>query len=172
MIICKGSDSNQQKKPVSQGCNYFQRIHVEGSIVACARNLHAKKNPGKRAQELWYKISVSKSQQITVPDQYGEDNTVPPHHNPLLINTHVNNRQLLKTLWEKEKLLVTSNFSFCHNVFYSIRYVFYSFRYLYPHLSIFLTSYLYLQRMNGKDLLQDPFCILQYNLYSETTQGR
>ena len=25
---------------------------------------------------------------------------------------------LLKTLWEKEKLLVTSNFSFFHNVFY------------------------------------------------------
>ena len=25
---------------------------------------------------------------------------------------------LLKTLWEKEKLLVTSNFSFSHNVFY------------------------------------------------------
>ena len=25
---------------------------------------------------------------------------------------------LLKTLWEKEKLLVTSNFSFCHSVFY------------------------------------------------------
>ena len=34
----------------------------------------------------------------------------------------INNRQLLKTLWEKEKLLVTSNFSFSHNVFYSIRY--------------------------------------------------
>ena len=26
--------------------------------------------------------------------------------------------RLLKTLWEKEKLLVTSNFSFSHNVFY------------------------------------------------------
>ena len=26
---------------------------------------------------------------------------------------------LLKTLWEKEKLLVTSNFSFSHSVFYS-----------------------------------------------------
>ena len=29
--------------------------------------------------------------------------------------------QFLKTLWDKEKLLVTSNFSFSHNVFYSIR---------------------------------------------------
>ena len=28
--------------------------------------------------------------------------------------------RLLKTLWEKEKLLVTSNFSFCHSVFYSL----------------------------------------------------
>ena len=50
---------------------------------------------------------------------------------------HINNRHLLKTLWEKRILLVTSNFSSSHNVFYSIRY-------LYPHLSIFLTSYLYL----------------------------
>ena len=34
------------------------------------------------------------------------------------IDTHfdVSTRQLLKTLWEKEKLLVTSNFSFSHNV--------------------------------------------------------
>ena len=29
----------------------------------------------------------------------------------------INHRQLLKTLWEKEKLLVRSNFSFSHNVF-------------------------------------------------------
>ena len=28
---------------------------------------------------------------------------------------------LLKTLWEKEKLLVTSNFSFSHSVFYPKR---------------------------------------------------
>ena len=28
--------------------------------------------------------------------------------------------RLLKTLWEKEKLLVTSNFSFSHSVFYPI----------------------------------------------------
>ena len=32
---------------------------------------------------------------------------------------------LLKTLWEKEKLLViTSNFSFFHNVFYQLRELF------------------------------------------------
>ena len=49
----------------------------------------------------------------------------------------INNRQLLKTLWKKKKLLVTGNFFFSHNVFYSIRK-------LYPQLSIFLTSYLYL----------------------------
>ena len=51
---------------------------------------------------------------------------------------HITNRQFSKTLWEKKKLLVMSNFFFSHNVFYSIRK-------LYPHLSIFLTSYLYLQ---------------------------
>ena len=28
---------------------------------------------------------------------------------------------LLKTLWEKEKLLVTSNFSFTHSVFYPVK---------------------------------------------------
>ena len=31
----------------------------------------------------------------------------------------MNNRQLLKILWEKKKLLVTSNFFFSHKVFYS-----------------------------------------------------
>ena len=30
---------------------------------------------------------------------------------------HVCSASLLKTLWEKEKLLVTSNFSFSHSVF-------------------------------------------------------
>ena len=49
----------------------------------------------------------------------------------------INNRQLLKTLWEKKKLLITSNFFFSHNVFYSIRK-------LHHHLSIYMTSYLYL----------------------------
>ena len=59
--------------------------------------------------------------------------------NPLLYRYsfwRINNRQLLKTLWEKEKLLITINFSFSHNVFNSIRY-------LYHHLSILLISYLY-----------------------------
>ena len=52
--------------------------------------------------------------------------------NPLLHRysfCRINNRQPLKTLWEKEKLPVMSNFSFTHNVFYSIRL-------LHPHLSI------------------------------------
>ena len=35
---------------------------------------------------------------------------------PLLLR--VCSRSILKTLWEKEKLLVTSNFSFSHSVFY------------------------------------------------------
>ena len=42
-----------------------------------------------------------------------------------------------KTSWKEKKLPVTSNFFFSHHVFYSIRK-------LYPHLSIFLTLYLYL----------------------------
>ena len=33
---------------------------------------------------------------------------------------HVGSTSLLKTLWEKEKLLVTSSFSFSHSVFYLI----------------------------------------------------
>ena len=32
----------------------------------------------------------------------------------------INNTQLLKTLWEKKKLLIMSNFFFSHNLFYSI----------------------------------------------------
>ena len=40
----------------------------------------------------------------------------PFQNRPLFI--HVCSRDLLKTLWEKEKLLVTSNFSFFHSVFY------------------------------------------------------
>ena len=34
---------------------------------------------------------------------------------------HVYSTSLLKTLWEKEKLLVTSNFSFSHSVFFQSR---------------------------------------------------
>ena len=34
---------------------------------------------------------------------------------------HVCSTSLLKTLWEKEKLLVTSDFSFSHSVFYPVR---------------------------------------------------
>ena len=34
--------------------------------------------------------------------------------------SRVCNTILLKTLWEKEKLLVTSNFSFSHSIFYPL----------------------------------------------------
>ena len=47
--------------------------------------------------------------------------------NPLTPNTwfwRTKNIQQWKTLWEKDKLLVTSNFSFSHNVFYPIWYLF------------------------------------------------
>ena len=42
----------------------------------------------------------------------------------------------LKTMWEKKKSGVLSNFFYFNNVFYSIRK-------LYPDLSIFMTSYLF-----------------------------
>ena len=38
-------------------------------------------------------------------------------------------KQLLKTVWEKKKLPVTSNFFFSYNVSYSVRK-------LYPHLTV------------------------------------
>ena len=47
--------------------------------------------------------------------------------NPLPHNAtfwHTKDTQLWKTLWEKEKLHVTSNFSFTHNVFYPTGYFF------------------------------------------------
>ena len=34
--------------------------------------------------------------------------------------SHVCSTTILKTLWEKEKLLMTSNFSFSHSVFYPV----------------------------------------------------
>ena len=78
-------------------------------------------------------------------------NTIPITAINLLLDRYsfwrINNWQLLKTLREMKKLLVTSNFFFSHNVFYSTRK-------LYPHLPIFLTSYLYLL-LNWKS----PYCI-------------
>ena len=54
------------------------------------------------------------------------------------MNTHfdTSTTQLLKALWERKKLLVTSNFFLSHNIFSPIVIV--------PHFSIFLTSYFYL----------------------------
>ena len=43
--------------------------------------------------------------------------TKPVPNNPWFL--HVCSTSLLKTLWEKEKLLVTSNFFFSHSVFYT-----------------------------------------------------
>ena len=43
----------------------------------------------------------------------------PFQNKPLFL--HVCITSLLKTLWEKEKLLVTSNFSFSHTVFYPFK---------------------------------------------------
>ena len=49
---------------------------------------------------------------------------------------------LLKTLWEKEKLLVTSNFSFSHSVFYpfaKLSAIFISFEIVVQTLSVWKT---------------------------------
>ena len=43
----------------------------------------------------------------------------------------------LKTLWEKKKLLVTSNFFFSHNVFYSIRKLYPPFVNIFDIISLF-----------------------------------
>ena len=52
-----------------------------------------------------------------------------------LILTH--QQQLLKTLWEREKLLVMSNFSFFHNVFNSYRIIVYPFVHVFDIISFF-----------------------------------
>ena len=43
-------------------------------------------------------------------------------------------RRLLKTLWQKEKLLKTSNFSLCHNVFNFLSVIIHSFKEAFPVL--------------------------------------
>ena len=48
----------------------------------------------------------------------------PSENHVYSIDTHFNTSTtdwFLKTLWEKKKLLITSNFFFSHNVFYSSR---------------------------------------------------
>ena len=42
----------------------------------------------------------------------------PLPNKPWFLQCHVCSTRLWETLWEKEKLLVTSNFSFSHSVFY------------------------------------------------------
>ena len=41
-------------------------------------------------------------------------------NNPLFLRVCINNRQLLKTQWGREKLLLTSNFCFSHSVLYTV----------------------------------------------------
>ena len=54
---------------------------------------------------------------VTFKIYYKTRHVVQPFPNNSLF-LHVCSTNLLKTLWEKEKLLVTSNFSFSHNIFY------------------------------------------------------
>ena len=63
-----------------------------------------------------------------------------------------------KTLWEKEKLLIMSNFSYSHSVFKRL-----------------VQQTRKNQGLFGKDLKNQVYNVdftIQYNLYSETTQGK
>ena len=64
------------------------------------------------------KGEIPSNEQILLFPQYFLPHN--PVFNPFPHNTfwHPWETSLLKTLWEKEKLLVTSNFSFSHSVFY------------------------------------------------------
>ena len=60
--------------------------------------------------------------------QIGKNQLNPFPNKPWFL--HVCSTSLLKTLWKKEKLLVTSNFSFSHSVFYLFEELFCHFRQL------------------------------------------
>ena len=107
---------------LSFSCNVFKSHHPQSPYD---RGLFGKDLNSQTIGILWCKSSSSFYSRLV---------------NPLLHRYGfqcINNRQVLKTVWEKKKLLVTSNFFFSHNVFHSIIK-------LCPHLSKFLTSYLYL----------------------------
>ena len=80
----------------------------------------------------------------------------------------IKNRHLLKTLWENKELLVTSNFFFSYNFFYSIRK-------LYPHLSIFSTSFLaHLNTTCSRGDLRVVMCLsstISISIFSSQTAG-
>ena len=85
-----------------------------------ARNLKRKKSMGIRYQSGKFNIDITVtflSYVFFVFNLIWSDRfslTLP--NKPWFL--HVCGIRLLKTLWEKEKLLVTSNFSFFHSVFY------------------------------------------------------
>ena len=64
---------------------------------------------------------------------------------------------LLKTLWEKEKLLIASNFSFSHSVFYPFAELF----------AIFASS-LELSSANPSSLVESKICCLGKGKRQET----
>ena len=69
-------------------------------------------------------VALSGLESRIIPSAYFSLPFIDHCFNPLLHRysfQHINNRLLFKTLWEKKKLLITSNFSFSHNVFYSSR---------------------------------------------------
>ena len=63
----------------------------------------------------WCVLRQDSSEPQPSPDETQEMHLTFPKQALVL---HVCSTSLLKTLWEKEKLLITSNFSFSHSVFY------------------------------------------------------
>ena len=112
----------------------FQSYHGNSSHYSCLSWLLPVLGWGSEVScqmTLLQKTKTIQSCSNPGPQDY-ESNTLPLSHtglpfNPLPNNTtfqHTKDIQLWKTLWEKEKLLVVSNFSFSHNVFYPIWYLF------------------------------------------------
>ena len=72
--------------------------------------------------------------------------------------------QVLKTLWEKEKLLITSNFSFSHNVFYPYFLLFSSNLKFSSAISFSLEE----STICRLEKAYSPFCFLETSLDSST----
>ena len=86
-------------------------------------NLHLEKAPRNSYMVFLIIFGISTTPEaqslISLPDEqnFGLVQVNPFPNKPWVLR--VCSTMLLKTLWEKEKLLVMSNFSFSHSVFYS-----------------------------------------------------
>ena len=89
--------------------------------ILCVKVVELSKLKAIRTNQMYHVFYTVKNNEAN--GENADQNFTAPS-NPLLHRYsfwNINNRRLLKTLWEKEKLLVTSYFSFSHNVFYPIR---------------------------------------------------